>query len=113
MARQGSSLREREMADNALEVELMHALHPELRFSLEWGWLRRKGATNEEIRELVAQAFLRPETGSRAPYRQESRIAVKPILSFELVANGKSRRLVGPLLVQEVRKVLKIPKKEA
>ena len=91
----------------------MHALHPVLDFSLEWGWLQRKGATNDEIRALIGKAFSRPKEGPRAPYRLESRIAVKPILSFELVANGKSRRLVGPLLVQEVRKVLKIPQKEA
>ena len=102
------------MADNALEVELMHALHPELRYSLEWGWLQRRGATNAEIRALIGKAFAEPRKGPRAPYRLESRIAVKPMLSFDLVANGKSRRLVGPLLVQEVRKVLKIPpKKEA
>ena len=113
MSRNRDSIRQRERADNSLEVELMHALHPDLRFSLEWGWLQRKGGTNDEIRALIGKAFSRSEAGPRAPYRHESRVTMKPMLSFELVANGKSRRLVGPLLVQKVRKVLKIPTREA
>ena len=100
--------REPKQPETQKEKQLWHAVHSYADAERRWAALRKKGATDARLREVIKEEMGDGSYGSKADGRVSYKGAI-PAVWFNKDAHSGPPSLSGSALVQAVRDLLKIP----